>query len=228
MKEFRTPKSRMKWFLDLITADTDALPNDQVFKLWIELRELAYGDLGIALFPDSTIIQWQKSRERLNELKLHLKSLLEKIQATAQEKKPIKVRPRTTNLLEIEKLYEEYDKKGISELIPVAAVLSRSEKEYPGWVEKFIPHNYAVDTKVLVISDRIYPFSDDLQTVLTSIFVNSLSEFPLSSIEMCIREDCHNYFIRTTLKEKRYCSDKCAWIVASRERRKRKSSRRGS
>jgi len=49
--------------------------------------------------------------------------------------------------------------------------------------------------------------------------VEILKPINLLDIRRCEREDCSSYFYKATKKEKRYCSNKCAWIINSRERR---------
>ena len=86
-------------------------------------------------------------------------------------------------------------------------------------------------------SERIYavlthPFSIDIQRVgekvslvfskledkLAFDFVTDLTYFPINLIQRCQRQDCGGYFLKGTKKEKRFCSKRCAWIMASRER----------
>jgi hypothetical protein len=51
-------------------------------------------------------------------------------------------------------------------------------------------------------------------------FLSLLGQFKLSQIRKCQREDCGKYYLKATKKEKRYCSNKCAWVMASRQRQK--------
>ncbi len=55
--------------------------------------------------------------------------------------------------------------------------------------------------------------------MLAYAFVDAFFPFSVSDIRRCEREDCGRYFLKATKKEKRYCSNKCAWVVASRKRR---------
>ncbi|MEJ2182616.1 MAG: cyclic nucleotide-binding domain-containing protein [Nitrospirota bacterium] len=67
--------------------------------------------------------------------------------------------------------------------------------------------------------DRILKASFLEETLFDDIVFD---EFPLGDIRQCQREDCDNYFLRATAKEKRFCSNKCGWVVSARERRKEK------
>ncbi len=50
-------------------------------------------------------------------------------------------------------------------------------------------------------------------------FLDDLSKFSIDSVKQCERQDCQKYFFKGTKKEKRYCSDTCAWVMNSRLRR---------
>jgi len=68
------------------------------------------------------------------------------------------------------------------------------------------------------VGDVVFPFFSNVGDKLLYDFVTALRQFPISLIQKCQREDCGGYFLKATKKEKRYCSNRCAWIMASRER----------
>jgi hypothetical protein len=67
-------------------------------------------------------------------------------------------------------------------------------------------------------SDNVFLFFSKLEDKLVFDFVTALTHFPLNLIQRCQRQDCGGYFLKETKKEKRFCSKRCAWIMASRER----------
>lgn len=64
----RSSKAELETFLTVINAETDKLPNEQIMKLWMELRRIAYGDFGPFVLRDSEITEGDKSRKDLTEL----------------------------------------------------------------------------------------------------------------------------------------------------------------
>jgi hypothetical protein len=50
-------------------------------------------------------------------------------------------------------------------------------------------------------------------------FINDLSQFPVEATRICERSDCQKFFLKGTQKEKRYCSNKCAWVMNARAKR---------
>jgi hypothetical protein len=72
---------------------------------------------------------------------------------------------------------------------------------------------------ITVTGDRVSLSLERIEDSLRTEFLQSLSPFSLNDIKKCEREDCGRYFLKATKKEKRYCSNKCAWVVGSRKRR---------
>ena len=70
-----------------------------------------------------------------------------------------------------------------------------------------------------ILEDRVFFLPPQIKDTLVYEFVHSLNPFSLNHIRKCEREDCGKYFLKATKKEKRYCSNKCAWVMASRKRR---------
>jgi len=50
-------------------------------------------------------------------------------------------------------------------------------------------------------------------------FINDLSQFPVAATRICERSDRQKFFLKGTQKEKRYCSNKCAWVMNARAKR---------
>ncbi len=68
------------------------------------------------------------------------------------------------------------------------------------------------------VGDMVFPFFSKVGDKLLYDFVIALRHFPIHLIKRCQREDCGGYFLKSGKKEKRYCSNRCAWVMASRER----------
>lgn len=80
---------------------------------------------------------------------------------------------------------------------------------------------------IAISEDRIALFAGKTRDALTAEFVNALKHFSLNDIKKCERRDCGRYFLKATKKEKRYCSNKCAWVMASRKRREARKGKEG-
>jgi len=228
MSKQENPKKALRWFLDFLNADIPALANDQLFNLWDELRRRAYGPLGVFVVQDRDLIDWPKQRQRALGLQGFLRGLLQKILQTAQRKKKRLIRP----LFEITEAMQEYlewdeeegpkpstsvpDYPGALEAIILTEV---QRKPLPEWVQNWIADSRTIRLHILADRDRVFSFFTRPEDRLILDFISHLSQFPLSSIRTCQRPDCGKYFLKATKKEKRYCSNKCVWIMASRERR---------
>lgn len=95
---------------------------------------------------------------------------------------------------------------------PLDAAIRSKRMHYGG--------EYPIRMKMFItVSERatIEP-SDDKHKVLLR-FMDDLSKFSIDAIKKCERRDCQKYFFKATKKEKRYCSDRCAWVMNSRKRR---------
>jgi hypothetical protein len=66
--------------------------------------------------------------------------------------------------------------------------------------------------------DKVSLFFSKLEDKLVFDFIAALTHFPINLVQRCQRQDCGGYFLKGTKKEKRFCSKRCAWIMASRER----------
>lgn len=218
-KKLVIAKQQLKWFLDLINLNVDEMPSDQVFRLWTDLRHIAYGKLGEAFIPDHAIVRWDKRKKDLIRIQEHLKGFLEKILAAYS---PIKGGKNKSDdgLLKVELT------GGFNSISKRLADAAASGEPVVEWVGNHTAFSHAFETKVLVLGDMVYPFIPQIHDKLLHEFVNSLSHFSLSLILTCQRDDCKGYFLKATEKDKRYCSAKCSWVVAARTRRKNASKER--
>ncbi|MDH4099088.1 MAG: hypothetical protein OEV28_00750 [Nitrospirota bacterium] len=209
-KKLAVAKQQLKWFLDLINLNVEEMPSDQVFRLWTDLRYIAYGKLGEAFIPDHAIVRWDKRKKDLMRIQEHLKGFLEKIlagYAASKEERGISGSGQ--------KLAGGFNV--ISKRLAEAASGGEAVVE---WIGDHTAFSHSFETKVLVLGNTVYPFIPQIQDKLLLEFVNSLSQFPLDLILTCQRDDCSGYFLKATEKDKRFCSAKCSWVIAARARRK--------
>lgn len=210
-KKLKTAKGLLNWFVDLINTDLEELSDSKLHELWDRIRDIAYGNLGYFIIKDEDIIKWEVSTKRLGDIQKDLKSLLERI-LKIRDKKP-KTRLKLVKDFERrEKAIEEYG-DGM-----VGLLESASDEKVPKWVQEHMALEYSPRIRVLV-RDKIVTYVPKFEDRVMEKFLNALAEFPLSSIKRCEREDCSKYFLEATKRKKRYCSEKCAWVIVSRERR---------
>jgi hypothetical protein len=82
------------------------------------------------------------------------------------------------------------------------------------------PVTLTLKTELKRVGGKASWFFPQIEDALLFDFGTLLQYFPIDLIQKCQRQDCGGYFLKATKKEKRYCSKRCAWIIASRERRK--------
>jgi hypothetical protein len=87
-------------------------------------------------------------------------------------------------------------------------------------VEPSKPVTLTLKTELKRVGGKYSWFFPEVEDALLFDFGTLLQYFPIDLIQKCQRQDCGGYFLKATKKEKRYCSKRCAWIIASRERRK--------
>jgi hypothetical protein len=93
--------------------------------------------------------------------------------------------------------------------------------------EPFEVKSFEMTLRIIVFDKGIHLMAAEPKDALVAEFVNSLKPFSLTDIRRCERKDCGKYFLKATKKEKRYCSNKCAWVMASRKRREANSEKKG-
>lgn len=76
-----------------------------------------------------------------------------------------------------------------------------------------------MNQQIKCVGGRIFLIPVKKKNTLLIEFISSLEPFSLDNIGKCERKDCGSYYLKTTRKEKHFCSNKCAWVVASRKRR---------
>ncbi len=217
-----TAKKRLKWFLNLINANVDSFSNSEILRYWLELREIAYGALGVFAFPDESLVKWDESQRLLKEIQKSLKDSLEKILNAAQKPKKKIIKPMFLGLDDKEQAYKELDKEGIAEMANILSTIVSSnaaQKPLPEWVLTYIAFTFPSNTYALVYGEKVFPFSFNLRDKVHHEFINALKEFSLNLILKCQRNDCGCFFLKATKREKRYCSNRCAWVMASRIKR---------
>lgn len=220
-------KVLVKSFLDFLNLDIDSLPRTDFFKLLVDLGTIAqeprFSTLGSHKSP------WADSEELRKEIKedqRHLKDLLDyilwfgrvtkEIDAYQDELDPdSSLWTASISIVKREKL--EKLKKGFAdEVAKRKGFLVTKERTSFGERHKGI---YELPMNIAVYKGRVCLTVIEKREMLTYAFVDALTPFSLSDIRRCEREDCGRYFLKATKKEKRYCSNKCAWVVASRKRR---------
>jgi hypothetical protein len=223
-KKLMTLKGRLKWFLNFINARIEALSDREIFNFWMELRELAYGGLGVFAIPDEDLVKWREKKEQAKRIQHVLKNSLERILTISKKPKKTKVKPLFRWGDAEERAAEDIEKQGIPDEVGVAleAIISAEaeKKAIPRWANEYIALSNFIEMRVLAHGGRAFLFSTKPEDKLLLEFFTLLGQFQLSLIQQCQREDCGGYFLKATKKEKRYCSNRCAWVVASRERRK--------
>ena len=97
-------------------------------------------------------------------------------------------------------------------------------RSFPGaWHPEAKPKGYfRLKYTVNIYRDDLwldYDKHDLIGPMLYALF-ELLSKFPLSSIKKCANEPFGNFFVKTTKREKIYCSQRCAWQQTARKARK--------
>jgi len=133
------------------------------------------------------------------------------------------ITPVFRNLDVLEKALDNLERKEtgkIGKALERIISCETQNKPVPTWASDYVASTSTMEMKILAHGDDVYPYFSKPEDKLSLEFSSLLTQFPLSSIQRCRRADCQKYFLRATKKRKRYCSNKCAWVVASRERRK--------
>jgi hypothetical protein len=221
-KKLMTSKGRLHWFLDFINADVDAMSMSEIISLWEQLREIAYGSLGLFAISNHALVKWEEKKRETKTIQNVLKNAFEEILAVSRKPKKVKISPLYGDFEVLEKAVDDLKQK---ETGKIGTALERiifcesQNKPVPTWARDYIASTSTMEMKILADGDDVYPYFSKPEDKLSLEFSSLLTQFPLSSIQRCQREDCQKYFLRATQKRKRYCSNKCAWVVASRERR---------
>lgn len=115
---------------------------------------------------------------------------------------------------------QELGLEGIASHVRLIMSYDLQKKPLPKMIRKSVPIINQPDLNIIV-GERIFPFSTDIERNLRTQFSLVLSNFELALIQRCQRKDCEGYFLKGTKKDKRYCSKRCYFTEAQRERRER-------
>lgn len=215
-------KEGVNWFLDFLNLKIENLSKDEIVKLWTQLREKIYGSLWPLYMADSELIQWSDRMKDAKNIQEAVRNALEAILATSKRPKRPKIRPLYGPFDEIEKIYQQLDEQGAGEMEPAisSVVRSRFYKKSPSkWASDYIAFTFHPNIDVMTDGDNTFFFISPRDKLLYE-FISLLRRIPLSDIRRCQRADCRKLYIRTTKREKNFCSNACIWIMRSRERRK--------
>jgi hypothetical protein len=225
-KKLMTTKGRLRWFLDLINTNinSQAITISEIIRYWEQIREIAYGSLGLWAISDQDLMKWEEKREELKKIQSLLRDFLQKVLSGSKKPKKIMIKPLYGVTENMERAVEEPEEPGISEVkSALTSIIYSKTKGQPisKFAEDYIAFTFKPEIAILVGREKVAMLYSRIEEKLLSEFVSVLSQFSLNSVRKCQREDCGAYFLRATKKEKRYCSNKCTWVVASRERRKK-------
>jgi hypothetical protein len=218
----------LNWFLDFLNTEIEDLSKDEIVKLWTQLRERIYGTLWPLYMDDSELIQWSDRMRQAKNIQEVLRNALEAILATSKRPKKVKIRLLYGPFDETEKVYQQLDEQDVGQMQPAISSVIRSrfyKKPPSNWARDYIAFTFQPKIDVMADEDNTFFFISPRDKLLYE-FVSLLRRVPLSDIRRCQRPDCRKLYIRTTQREKNFCSNQCIWIVRSRERRKSMAPKR--
>jgi hypothetical protein len=194
-------KKTLIWSLDFINLDLSRLSEKDLFALGIEIRDRVYGERGFRFISDESLVKWEERRKEArviqDSMKKYLDAILKNRATSSSPKSSARIPgvPSTTVGRKKPPKLGEFLEQNSGK----AALFS-------------IPHQIGVYR----IGERVFTLPMGIEEKLTYDFITALSYFPISLIQKCHREECGGYFLKATKKEKRYCSKRCAWILASK------------
>jgi len=216
-RKLETIKGRMKWFLGFINPKIKDLSNQDLFRLWNEIREIAFGEMGRYAIRDRSLVDWPEKRDQAVKIQTVIKDCLVRVLSTARRPKKWMIEPEFNKSERDVPEGEDLGRLGAA--LEKVILAETQNKPVPGWARDYIALPVEPEMRVLADGEKVMVAIGKVEVKLLMEFLSVLSQVPLNLIEMCQREDCGNYFFRGTKKPKRYCSNKCAWVIASRERR---------
>lgn len=200
-------KDRLKWYLRFLNLKIAGLSEKELFAIWAEIREIAYGEFGPFVIPDASLLEWEKRKEEGRAIQDQLKRCLGKI-----------INPTKISLT----LGKPFKKM---QLASYPKLLENKGFESGDNILKYHAFTHDFEVQVKAMDQKVFLYFQKVEDKLLLDFISVLSQFSLDLIRKCQREDCGAYFLKGTQKEKRYCSDRCAWIMASRKRWAEKKSK---
>lgn len=191
-------KKELRWFLNFVNLDVDKLSDKDLIVWWMDTRERAYGEQGSLFITDQSLLEWGERKVQLKEIQNLLRNLLHNIL------NPVKI--STILNKPLRRITSDIEKPRRS--IP--------DEESSGRRSPILTRPFNIE--VQRAGEKVSLYFSKLEDKLVFDFVTALTYFPTGLIQRCQRQDCGGYFLKGTKKEKRYCSKRCAWIMASRER----------
>jgi hypothetical protein len=191
-------KRELRWFLNFVNLDVDKLSDKDLIVWWMDIRERAFGEQGSLFVTDRSLLEYERRKAQIKEIQNLLRNLLHQILNPVKISKILN-KPLRRITLDIEKPGKSIlGEKGSGRRMPV------------------LTHSFEIELQRT--GEKVSLIFSKLEDKLVFDFVNALTQFPLNLVQRCQREDCGGYFLKGTKKEKRFCSNKCAWIMASRDR----------
>lgn len=188
-KRMSNPKGRLQWYLDLLNTDIDSLPKLDAFAIFYGLKAVTYGDN--ILYDDDISGFTEDTQERRNEVK-EIQDLLKDV---------------LEGILACRNKMPLIKDKGMR-ITDIANFMKRC---YVG--------KYEMEVHIIVQGGKVKIEPSEEKYIILLKFMSDLSFFTINSIKRCERPDCKKYFLKGGIKEKRYCSNKCAWVMNARKRR---------
>jgi hypothetical protein len=200
------PKGRIKWYFDFLNLEIDGLSSlDGVITSYclglIVGETYAVTDYELEkVWKDS-----QEERTIIKEIQNLLKETMDGI-ISCKEKLPPRNLEIVQKFLKKERLITDDDIKYLLE-------------ENQRLANNYLVKDYQMSMHVVIRDNHTYIEPIEKRYKILFDFLDTLSSFPVDYIRHCERSDCVKYFIQLTAKEKRYCSNRCAWVMNSRMRR---------
>ncbi|MGO8990400.1 MAG: hypothetical protein ACLQGU_03955 [bacterium] len=187
-----TAKRTLTWSLNFMNLDLKRLSEKDLFVLWTEIRGRVYGDQGPSRISDESLVKWEQRRKQGEEIQKWLRGALDTLLNPITHKPGRRVMPSPGQKFHVSAL-EKLSQNEITLILPFEIEAKR-------------------------VGDLVFPFFSNVRDKILYDFVIALRHVPIHLIKRCQREDCGGYFLKSDKKEKRYCSNRCAWVMASRER----------
>ncbi|MBM4287113.1 MAG: hypothetical protein FJ135_03000 [Deltaproteobacteria bacterium] len=188
-KQLSSPKGRLQWFFDFLSRDIDSLPHLDALVVLYGLKRIT--DKTYLTKDDEIKTVFQDGTFERKGLK-EVQGLLKEILEGVLECKK-KILPPKDN------------ETAISRAIRLA--------------QRYYVKNIELRMVIYVENKKVRMEAFDNNYVILSKFLDDLGHFSVESIRICEREDCNKYFLKATAKDKRYCSNKCAWVINARKKR---------
>jgi hypothetical protein len=222
-RKLKTLKGRINWFLNFANSRIEGLSHREMFGLWTELRDIAFGEIGRHAIRDRSLVNWPEKREQAIKSQKLIRDCLGRVLTVAKQPKKHMITPIFS-----ESEFPDPDEEDLGRMGTALEDIILSETQsrpISKWAGDYVAYALEAEMKVLADGEKVLVAIGKPEVKLLLEFLSSLSQISLNLLQTCQREDCSNYFYKATKKEKRYCSNRCAWIVASRERRKTQPDR---